>query len=482
MSKPRPWWHALLSATRTRILLVYMTVMFLVGAVSVPIFLILLFKSVETRVQEDMTQEIREFKNAYARWQKTASDGQPEFRKFLVDYVTQQLPEDDIFLIVVLDEQLLASNPTALPAPLKPGSALAQRWMAPGHQVSGKAVDVHTSLGDILYVAQPLILRNRVRGAFVVVHGTAGERQEALDVVGIFAQVAIGVVIIASIVTWFATARILAPVRQLVSAARTVNESDLSQRIPPIQGSGEMAELAETFNNMMSRLQDAFTSQRNFINDAGHELRTPITIIQGHLELLGIDPQGQQETIDLVMDELGRMNRMINDLILLTKAERPDFLSLESIDMQVFIEELFAKSRTLADRQWRLQSQGNVYLIGDRQRLTGAMLNLIENATHYTQPDDTIEIGWTMRQQKVRLWVRDTGEGIAPADQKRIFERFARAANHQRRSEGSGLGLAIVRAMAEAHGGRVELTSQVGRGSTFTLVLPLKPAKGRLTS
>jgi signal transduction histidine kinase len=481
MASKYPWWHWFLGETRTRILLLYTILMLLVTAASVPVFLVLIFARVSQQAQENLQQEMQEFRSSYRDWEDQrlqASDR--EFYQFLDQYLEQRSPEESNFLIAIVDEQLYRANPAPLPAPLQPGSPLAERWMNIGHSVSGRQPTNNPTLGDILYIAQPLLVRNRIRGSFVVVHQTAAARQEALDGILIFLQVAIGVILISFVLAWFATARILAPMKQLVSAARSINEADLTRRIPLMEGSGEMAELAEAFNAMMNRLQDAFTSQRDFVNDAGHELRTPITIIQGHLELLGDDPQERQETLDLVMDELGRMSRMVNDLILLAKAERPDFLHVETIDIPSFMEELFAKAQTLADRAWVLQSAGKGRMVGDRQRLTGAILNLIQNATHYTQSSDLIELGYAVTRKEVRFWVRDTGEGIAPEDQKRIFERFARAANSYRRSEGAGLGLAIVRAITEAHGGRVELISQQGIGSTFMVILPLEPHKKRL--
>lgn len=454
--------------------------MLLVAAASIPIFLLLLFARVDERVRRDLNQEMQEFRSAYQQWEREEIRDISELQEFLEDYLVQQVPEDDNFLIAVVGDRFYQSNPLVLPALLKPDSALAQRWIGLGRPISGKEATTDPQVGDVLYIAQPLVMQGRLQGAYVVVHKTAGEREEALDGVIVFAQVAVGVVLIASVIAWFATARILAPVRQLATTARSIGESDLTQRLPTLDGSGEMSELATTFNAMMSRLQDAFTSQRSFINDAGHELRTPITIIQGHLELMGDDPQERQETLALVMDELDRMSRIVNDLILLAKAERPDFLQLEVLDVPAFVEEIFVKVQTLNDRNWQLQCLGQGLMMGDRQRLTGAMLNLAQNAIHYTQPNDLIEIGASVSKREVQLWIRDTGEGIEPTDQERIFERFARAANSQRRSDGAGLGLAIVRAIAEAHGGRVELVSQVGVGSTFTLVLPLDPPTTRL--
>lgn len=474
------WWHRFLGETRTRILLLYVVLMLLIAAASIPIFLFLLFAKVDERVRRDLNQEMQEFRSAYRQWEREQPRGPLELQQFLEEYLVQQVPEDDNFLIAVMGDRFYQSNPMVLPAALKPESELAQRWTNLGRPIAGEEETTDPEMGNILYIAQPLVMRGRLQGAFVVVHKTAGERQEALDGVIIFAQVAVGVVITASVIAWFATARILAPVRQLATTARSIGESDLTQRLPIIDGSGEMSELAATFNAMMGRLQDAFTSQRSFINDAGHELRTPITIIQGHLELMGDDPQERQETMSLVMDELDRMSRIVNDLILLAKAERPDFLQLEVIDVPAFVQEIFVKVQTLDNRNWQLKCLSQGRMIGDRQRLTGAMLNLAQNAIHYTQPTDLIEVGASISKREVQLWVRDTGEGIASPDQERIFERFARAANSQRRSDGAGLGLAIVRAITEAHGGQVELVSQVGVGSTFTLVLPLEPPTVRM--
>ena len=226
---------------------------------------------------------------------------------------------------------------------------------------------------------------------------------------------------------------------------------------------------------MMDRLQGAFHSQRNFINDAGHELRTPITIIQGHLELMDDDPADQAETVELVLEELARMSRLVNDLILIVKSEHPNFLHLETIDVPVFCADLFAKTHTLAERDWQLQIETRAKIVADPQRLTGALLNLLNNAAQHTQVGDFIKLGCRSDTNgQVEFWIKDSGEGIPIAEQTRIFDRFARVQYTQRKSDGSGLGLAIVRAIAEAHGGKIGLSSQPGVGSVFTLKLPIE--------
>jgi signal transduction histidine kinase len=334
-------------------------------------------------------------------------------------------------------------------------------------------------------MAEPVKIKGEVMGVFVIAHATGGERQEVLEAVTVIIQVSVVILLLALVLAWVASGRILAPLDLLTQTVRKISETDLNQRII-IDGEGELAELAATFNEMMDRLQAAFISQRNFINDAGHELRTPITIIRGHLELMGDDPKEVQETLALVMDELERMNRFVNDLLLLAKTEQPDFLQLEIVDVRTFTEELFAKIRVLGDglkdsatgeRNWQLQAIGRGKIVADRQRLTQAVMNLAQNATQHTNNTDTIALGSMIHQGKVSFWIRDTGEGIAPSDQKRIFERFARATNSRRRSEGAGLGLSIVQAITEAHGGKVTLKSQPGAGAIFTIILPVEPSQ-----
>ena len=282
----------------------------------------------------------------------------------------------------------------------------------------------------------------------------------------------VGVLLLASVIAFLVAGRVLRPLRDLRDGARSISETDLSRRIPA-EGEDEIADLARTFNSMLDRLQQAFASQRDFISDAGHELRTPITIIRGHLELMGDDPVERRETVALVTDELERMSRFVDDLLLLAKAQRPDFLQLEPLDLDDLARELSVKAQALAPRDWQLEaSRAHGRLVADRQRLTQAVMNLATNATRHTEPDETIEIGAELNGSEARLWVRDSGTGIAPADRERIFDRFTQAESGRRDPDGAGLGLAIVRAIAEAHGGRVQMETIEGTGSKFTLIIP----------
>jgi signal transduction histidine kinase len=282
------------------------------------------------------------------------------------------------------------------------------------------------------------------------------------------------VIMVAAAGGYLAMGRALRPLRAVTETAQAIEETDLSRRIE-VTGSDEVARLATTFNAMVERLQRAFATQQAFLSDAGHELRTPITIVRGHLEVMGDDPQERRETVALVTDELERMSRMVEDLLMLARAERPDFLRPAPVDVAAMVAEVSAKAAALGERDWRLGPVAPVTLVADRQRLTQALMQLAQNAVQFTGPGDLIELSAQLADGRLRLAVRDTGVGIDPADRDKIFERFRRAGPGRQPSEGGGLGLAIVSAIAAAHRGTVAVASTPGGGSTFTLEIPLRP-------
>lgn len=476
-----PWWRRILKQSRTRILLLQTLTILGIAGLSLPLFLLLFLSEVNRRVQDHLAEEMEQFRVAYRDWETAPNQSFADLQNFATTHLENITPEDDNFLIFILDGTYYQSNPNRLPPLLERESSIMQdvaSWvstdLSEARMIQGHQRTHDPSIGTLLYLAKPLKLEGEIRGLFVAVHTTAGEREEALAGVYVLSQLAIGVVGLSLLVSWFTIGKLLAPLQKLTATARSISYSDLSQRLA-VRGTDELAELASTFNSMMDRLQSAFTSQHNLINDAGHELRTPITIVLGNLEVMGDTPEEQQEIHELVIDELTRMSRIVNDLILLSKSERPDFLKLETIDLESFTQELFAKTQALADRNWQIKLQGRGQFAGDRQRLTGALINLLQNAAQHTDSGDLIELGSKMTAQGVQFWVRDTGEGISPADQKRIFERFARAGDRVRNADGAGLGLAIVQAIIAAHSGQIELDSQLGAGSVFVLTLPFQP-------
>ena len=283
--------------------------------------------------------------------------------------------------------------------------------------------------------------------------------------------IGIAVLLLGSLLAWRLADRVVQPVTALTHTARSISETDLSGRIP-VQGKDEVAQLASTFNEMLDRLERAFDTQRRFTDDASHELKTPLTIVRGHLELLEDDPEERRETLALVTDELDRMGRIVEDLLLLARREEPDFLDLSTVDVGTLTDALLANVKALAARDWIIDVRGQGVIVADRQRLTQAVAQLAENAARYSDSSKPIAIGSIVSGGEARFWVRDHGAGIPAHEHEAIFQRFRRGTGPSR-SEGSGLGLAIVKAIAEAHHGRVELESAPGQGAVFSIVIPV---------
>jgi signal transduction histidine kinase len=421
------------------------------------------------RVDADLTREIEELRRLVAEG-IDPNTGRPfagDVRAIFNVVLQRNVPSQREAIFTYLGTQPYRSsvgNPD--------DRRLVTELRALGSVATPRRGEVQTSRTLIRYVAVPVSVAGQRRGAMVVTADLGAERAEVDDLIRITGAVTLAVLLLAIGLAWVIAGRVLAPLRHLTDTARSITESDLTRRLE-VHGNDEIAELTRTFNSMLDRLESAFASQRAFVSDAGHELRTPITIIRGHLELLGDDPQERRETIELVSDELDRMTRFVEDLLTLAKAERSDFLRLEDVDLDLLTEELMAKASALAPRDWTLERVGAGTLRADRQRLTQAVMSLADNAVQHTGEGARIGLGSELHDGRARLWVSDDGPGIPLADQERIFDRFAQAG--VRRTDGTGLGLAIVRAIAEAHGGDVVLRSAPGQGSTFILDLPTEP-------
>lgn len=213
--------------------------------------------------------------------------------------------------------------------------------------------------------------------------------------------------------------------------------------------------------------------QERFLNDASHELRTPVTIARGHLELLRRLDGGAPAEAEVALDELERIERILRRLLLLAQAGRPDFIATERIDLEQFLEDVFMRWSELSPRAWRLGELPAGTLIADPEALRTALDALLENAVKYSERGATIELRGVRRDGSVAIEIQDNGLGIPAEALHRIFERFARADVARTRAQGgAGLGLAIVDAVAKAHGGRCLVASSPSSGSTFTLLLP----------
>jgi two-component system OmpR family sensor kinase len=464
----------LLRGARTRILAAFVILLAFSTLLSVLAIRQLLIVRTADRVDAALTQEVDEFRTLVRG--NDPNTGDPfagRLNRIFDVYFDRNVPGSGETLIAYLDGRRYDVDSTGQGGTFDVDERDAQ-W---ANLARSKRGTIETSTGTIRYVAVTIEGARGVRGVFVVAASLSSERREVDEAVRLAALVLLSVLLIASTLAWVLAGRVLSPLRLLADTARSISESDLTRRIA-VSGHDEIAELARTFNAMLDRLEAAFASQRAFVSDASHELRTPITIVRGHLELMSEEPAERRETVALVTDELDRMSRFVDDLLLLAKAERDDFLRVTEVELGALTDELLEKAQGLGQRDWRLETRGEALIVADRQRLTQAIMGLAQNAVQHTADGEPIWLGTAANHREVRLWVRDEGPGIAAEDQQRIFDRFARASDSRRRSEGAGLGLAIVRAIAEAHGGRVRLSSRPGAGATFTLVLPAEGSEG----
>lgn len=308
--------------------------------------------------------------------------------------------------------------------------------------------------------------------AFVLAYDIAAEKRLFAEGFGVYALIAAVSLVVVALVGWLLAGRLLHPVGVLADTARRIGREDLSERIP-VTGHDDLAEMTRSVNEMLERLEGAFTAQEQLVQDVRHELRTPITILRGHLEVMQTDSvEDVTATRELALDELSRMNRVVDELTTLAQAEHPAFVTHAEVSLGQLTDEVYDKACGLGDHRWRIDSRAEAQVPLDRQRITQAWLQLAANAAKFSPPGSVVTLASVCTEDQVRISVRDQGCGIAEEDQHRIFERFERAGAAV---PGTGLGLSIVRAIAVAHGGHVEVDSEPQAGATFTMVLPRQP-------
>ncbi|MFJ4963503.1 sensor histidine kinase [Streptomyces sp. NPDC088729] len=470
-------------SARVRILLWLLVVMAVaLGAVAVTVRSILL-RDVDHRISRLLTQETGEFANFVEQGvdPDTGSRfGEPH--RLLRVYLQRQYADPDEELLGLT--RAAAGRAAAGPAVIRqqrdlPASTALWRDRAALARIFDSTESfgtLHRPRGELRWAKVPVSpLGDGPDGALVVAFHADREQDFADETFWTLLALSGIALLMTSGVGWAVAGRILAPVRVVRTTAAELTEQDLTRRIP-VEGRDDIAALAETFNGMLDRLEQAFAAQRVFVDDAGHELRTPITIVRGHLELMGDDPADREETVRLVTDELDRMSRIVEDLLLLAGAERPDFVRPEPVQLAELTADVFVKARTLGDREWLLDGVADCEAHLDPQRITQAMVQLAQNAVQHTVPGQKIRIGSRRYEDRVELYVADNGPGIPPQDADVIFERFRRGtARRGARAGGAGLGLAIVKAIAEGHRGRVALSRTDGGGATFSLILETGP-------
>ncbi len=282
---------------------------------------------------------------------------------------------------------------------------------------------------------------------------------------------------------WWLASLALRPIDRITQAALQIASThDLRQRLPLPRAHDETYRLVSTFNALLDRLAQVIDAQQRLGADVSHELRTPLTTIRGNVALLrrgaADDPQERRIALDAIEAEVNRMSRLVADLLLLAQADAGMQLEKQLVEMDTLLLEVYRQAQAMAtvgsggvERVTvRLGHEDQALVLGDPDRLRQLLLNLVDNAIKYTPRGGVITLSLYRENGWVRVSVQDTGAGIPAEALPHIFERFFRMPRYGRK--GVGLGLAIARWIAEAHNGRLEVESEVGQGSTFTLWLP----------
>ncbi|WP_298752650.1 cell wall metabolism sensor histidine kinase WalK [uncultured Serinicoccus sp.] len=448
------------------------------------------FRSLDERVREELEQEIQEV-TALAQ-SGPLRDGEPFTQAdalFLSFLETSIASSNEAFLALLDGERSFASpgerdfqvdHPDVLElirsTPLEPGRAVIDTVSTQGTTLSVIMADVR--LPD-----------EEREGTFVVAIDSGTLAGAIWRRVWTYAGVGLASLLVAGALANVVLGRLLRPLRELQDATAQISAEDLSRRVE-VSGETDITALAHRFNAMLDRLEDGVRMQRQFLDDAAHELRTPLTILRGNAELLRPeDPADVSATRTLMLDEVDRMQRLVDDLLMLARAQRQDFLRPGATDVTELAVECMERITSLGPRQWQLAAHAEGPVVLDRQRLIQAVVQLAANAVKFSDEGSPVELAtsWVEGEDpQVRrardfgarpaprylaLSVSDHGTGIPESEQERVFERFGRA-EAAAQVDGSGLGLAIVQAIAEAHGGAVGVESVEGLGSRFTMWIP----------
>jgi len=289
---------------------------------------------------------------------------------------------------------------------------------------------------------------------------------------------------------WLLADRLIAPIIEVTEAAQGITSDHLSRRLPLGNHQDELNQMVVCLNQMLDRIEKSFRRVRQFSGDASHELRTPLTILRGETEVTLRWAKTPDEFRDMLrsnMEEIDRMERIIESLLTLAKSEVGELtLEMKELSLSDLVQELYLQSHILCEAkqievQLLLDVDEEIRIRGDELRLRQMFLNLISNAIKYTPEKGQLEIVLAMNDGFARVAINDSGIGIPTEHLSHIFDRFYRVDKARNRMDGgTGLGLAIVKWIAEAHGGSITVTSEVNKGSSFSVRLPLKgPEEGK---
>jgi two-component system OmpR family sensor kinase len=391
-----------------------------------------------------------------------------------VDLLKLELPEDVYVQVWGRDNSLISATQN-IRIPNNPLDATGMHRTTPVFQ------DVNRGGSRLRVLTVPWVMGNRLEGFLQV--GTRMDvvnatQQTLLEVLLIGTAIAI---VAAGLAAWLSSHQAMHPLDNVTKTALQITSADdLSRRIPYTGSSkDEVGQLVAAFNQTLSRLENLFSNQRRFLADVGHELRTPLTVIKGNVGLMRKIKDFDEESLVTIEDEVDRLTRMVGDLLLLAQAESGKIpLAHEVVELDTLLLEVLNQMQVLARDRVKL-SLGDidqVLVCGDRDRLKQVAVNLIGNAINYTPRGGEIVVGLGKVSDRAQFTVTDNGPGISAEDLPHIFERFYRSEKsrtRQKDGKGFGLGLSIAYWIVRNHGGRIEVNSTEGKGTTFCVWLPL---------
>jgi two-component system sensor histidine kinase ArlS len=278
------------------------------------------------------------------------------------------------------------------------------------------------------------------------------------------------------------TKNVLYPIAEVTKMTKEIKVQNLNLRLNVTNAKDELKELIITFNDMMDRIENAYNKQNQFVSDASHELRTPISVIQGYARMLERwgkeDPEVLQESIEAIRNESDNMKELVDKLLFIARNDKDTLiLTKEKFSLSEMMEELVKETR-MVDEQHAIEGdvEQGIEVNGDRNRIKQAMRIFVDNAQKYTEPGKTISIGLKQDGKSAVLSVKDEGCGIAVKDLQNVFDRFFRADESRDRNKGGhGLGLSIAKIIVLRHGGKINVRSKIGEGSTFSIILDAEP-------
>lgn len=340
----------------------------------------------------------------------------------------------------------------------------------------------------LILCSSPLEVKGQAVGHLYIAQDITGEQTQLNGAIrGLRIVTCFAIVLLAMAITIYIR-RSLQPLRQISQLTGMISADDLNQstyknqrqqRLCLEQAPSEVKELAETLDDMLSRLADSWDQQRQFISNISHELRTPLTVVYGYLQSLLRRSQGltppQQEALEIAVSETDRTIRLLQDLLELARADSGTIhFRMEPIVLNELALEIARMGERFSNRTIQIEANADdIWVKADRDYLTQALINLMDNAVKYSNPERPLILKLMQTPEQTTIQVIDQGCGIPLQHQARIFERFYRVDDDRCRTTGGvGLGLAIVKSLVEGMGGHVTVASQLGAGSTFTLAFP----------